>query len=300
MDHFNSVQEFHKYMAWPPPEHPMFGLISLESAEIPHRESSQPITTDFYMISLKYVVSGKMAYGRTQIDFSRGSLLFYAPRQIIQWKDVTLEKTGFVITIHEEYFRGHALAEKIKNYGFFSYTVNEALHLSPKEEAIVTALYNNLESEYNSHQDEHSKEIVLVLIETLLKYAERFYKRQFIVRKEMQSGLSQRFKETLTKYFETGKFNELGTPSIDWIAKELSVSPRYLSDSLKMESGKTAIEHIHLYLIDEAKNLLLEPGTTVSSVAYQLGFEYPQYFSRLFKKKVGVSPATFRENYIVK
>lgn len=297
MEHFSSVEEFHKYMSWPPPEHPMFGLISLASSGIPHRESSQPIMTDFYMISLKYVISGKMAYGRTKIDFTRGSLLFYAPRQTIQWEDVALEKTGFIINIHEDYLRGHALGEKIKSYGYFSYTVNEALHLSPREEAVITAIYQNLEQEYNSRQDEHSKEIVLALLDTLLKYAERFYKRQFIGRQEMQSGLGQRFKETLEKYFATGKFNELGTPSIDWIAGQLGVSPRYLSDSLKAESGKTAMEHIHLYLIDEAKNLLLEPGTTVSSVAYQLGFEYPQYFSRLFKKKVGVSPAAFRENY---
>lgn len=299
MEHFNSIQEFHKYMSWPPPEHPMFGLVSLASADIPHRGSSQPITTDFYIISLKYVISGKMAYGRTSIDFTRGSLLFYAPRQTIQWEDVALEKIGFVINIHEDYLRGHALGEKIKSYGFFSYTVNEALHLSPKEETIVTALYNNLAAEYNSHQDEHSKEIVLALLETLLKYAERFYKRQFIGRQELQRGLGQRFKEALAQYFATGKFNDLGTPSIDWIAKELAVSPRYLTDSLKAESGKTAIEHIHLYLIDEAKNLLLEPGTTVASVAYQLGFEYPQYFSRLFKKKVGVSPAEFRDHHML-
>jgi len=300
MEHFSSVQEFHHYMKWPPPEHPMFGMISMETAENTHRESSEPITTDCYIISLKYVVAGTMAYGRTKIDFTRGSLLFYAPRQSMQWTDVELEKKGFVINVHEEYLRGHELAEKIKNYGFFSYTVNEALHLSPKEEAIITSIYKNLELEYNANPDEHSKEIILSLLETLFKYAERFYKRQFIGRKEMQSGLSQRFKEVLVKYFENRKINELGSPNIDWVAKQLAVSPRYLSDSLKVESGKTAIEHIHLYLIDVAKNLLLEPGMNVSSVAYQLGFEYPQYFSRLFKKKVGVSPATFRENHMPK
>lgn len=298
MEHFSSVQEFHKYMEWPPPEHPMLGMISIAEAENFHRESSKPITTDCYIISLKYVVAGRMAYGRTKIDFTRGSLLFYAPRQSMEWTDVELEKKGFVINVHEEYLRGHSLAEQIKNYGFFSYTVNEALHLSPKEEAIITGIYTNLELEYNAHPDEHSKEIILSLLETLFKYAERFYKRQFIVRKEMHSGISHRFKEVLVKYFETGKFNELGVPNIDWVAKQLAVSPRYLSDSLKAESGKTAIEHIHLYLIDVAKNLLLEPGMNVSSVAYQLGFEYPQYFSRLFKKKVGVSPAMFRENHM--
>lgn len=296
MEHFKSVQKFHDYMKWLPPEHPMLGLVSINAAEDYHRESSAPITTDCYIISLKYVVGGTMAYGRTKIDFTRGSLLFYGPRQSLQWEDVELERKGFVINIHEEYLRGHELAEKIKNYGFFSYTVNEALHLSPKEEAIITAIYKNLELEYNANPDEHSKEIIISLLETLFKYAERFYKRQFIGRKEMQSGFSQRFKEELEKYFATGKFNELGAPHIDWVAKQLAVSPRYLSDSLKVESGKTAIEHIHLYLIDVAKNLLLEPGMNVSDVAYQLGFEYPQYFSRLFKKKVGVSPATFREN----
>lgn len=277
----------------------MFSLIDMESLKTQHRGASPPITTDFYMISLKYVVAGKMAYGRTAIDFSRGCMLFYAPRQSIQWDSVEIENKGFVIIIHEEYLRKHPLAESIKKYGFFSYSVNEALHLSPKEETIITSIYRNMFLEYDSRHDEHSREILLSLIETLLKYAERFYKRQFVGRQEMESGLSKQFKETLDSYFASGKFKEFGIPKIEWIARQLSVSSRYLSDSLKAETGKTAMEHIHFYLIDEAKNLLLDPGNTVATVAYQLGFEYPQYFSRLFKKKVGVSPATYRDNSLV-
>ena len=297
MEHFKSIQTFHEYMHWSPPEHPMFSLVSFSSFGERHRESSPPITNDFYMITLKYVVSGNMTYERTRFDFSRGAMMFNAPRQVIEWDEIAIEQKGFVINCHEDFIKGYALADHIKTYGYFSYTVNEALHLSSKEESIVMSIYDNIEAEYHNNQDEFSKNIIMGFLDTLLKYADRFYKRQFIHRKEITNDLNFQFNQALINYFESGQFHNLGIPSIDWIAKRLSVSPRYLSDALRAETGKTAMEHLHLYLIDEAKNLLLEPGKTVSQVAYQLGFEYPQYFSRLFKKKVGVSPTEFRDNY---
>lgn len=296
MKHFQSLQVFHEYMEWQPPEHPLISLVSLDSHEAPHRKSSPPVTNDFYMIVLKRVISGDLIYGRTKLDFANGAMVFFAPGQSIEWQEVEVEQKGFMINIHKDYLQGTELMDRVKTYGYFSYDVNEALHLSPREEKMVTSLYENIQAEYNNNQDEYSKEIIIGLLDTLLKYASRFYKRQFINRSEINSDMTFRLQKALVNYFETGMIRKLGAPSIDWVANGLRVSPRYLSDALKAETGKTALEHIHLFLIDEAKNLLLEPGKTVVEVAYQLGFEYPQYFSRLFKKKVGVSPKEFRED----
>lgn len=297
MEHFGSLQHYHQYMNWPAPEHPLFSVVRLAEVRDACRQSSPAITNDFYVIMLKYLLAGQISYGRTKLDFSQGTMIFNAPRQVIQWEDVAIEDKGFVITIHEDYLRGTPLAAKINTYGYFAYATNEALHLSPREEAIVTALCDNIEAEYRNNQDALSQEIILGLIDTILRYADRFYRRQFINRKEALGTLSTRFKAALTAYFASGKFNESGMPNVNQLASQLHVSPRYLSDALKAASGKTALEHIHLYLIDEAKNMLLEPGKTVAEVAYQLGFEYPQYFSRLFKNKVGVSPTSYRNKH---
>lgn len=295
MTHFSSLQEFHKYMGWPPPEHPQLSLMPLDSTAVPHRRTSPPISSDLYMIILKRVISGALTYGRTDLDFSCGTMLFFAPRQAIEWQEVEVVQQGFMIQVHEDYFRNCDLGETIKTYGYFSYAVNEALHLSPKEETIITSIYQTMASEYHNNQDEFSKDIMISQIATMLKYANRFYKRQFLNRKDMTSDLILELNKALITYFETDKCQDLGAPSIDWVAERLAVTPRYLSDALKAESGKTALEHIHLFLIEQAKNLLLEPRKTVAEVAYQLGFQYPQYFSRFFKKKVGMSPSMFQE-----
>lgn len=193
--------------------------------------------------------------------------------------------------------KGTELARQIKKYGFFSYSANEALHLSPKEEKQIESIVENIDLEYQSNVDEFSKDIIISQLSTLLKYANRFYERQFINRKALTNDLLERFNQQLESYFEAGQLQETGIPSIEQIADHLSVSQRYLSDTLKKETGKTSTEHLQLYLIDQAKNILLDPKKTVSEVAFELGFEYPPYFSRLFKKKEGVSPTEFRENY---
>jgi len=198
---------------------------------------------------------------------------------------------------HEDYLKGEELSRLIKNYPFFSYEVNEALHLSPREQETVVSIFDNIHKEYTNNQDEFSKGLIISQFESLLKYSNRYYKRQFINRKEMNADLGFQFQTVLHEYFEDGTFEELGSPRIEWIANRLSVSPRYLSEALKAETGKTAIEHLHLFLIDEAKNKLLDPGIKVTEVAYQLGFEYPQYFSRLFKQKTGMSPKVFIDEH---
>lgn len=185
------------------------------------------------------------------------------------------------------------MSKTIKNYGFFDYAVNEALHLSPKEEDRIINLCENIDAEYQNNPDLFSKEIIISLLETLFKYSNRFYRRQFINRKDINTNLYSQFNNALASYSEMNLFESKGVPSINWIADKLYVTSRYLSDSLKSETGKTTIELINLFLIDEAKNMLLEPDASISGTAYKLGFEYPQYFSRLFKQKVGMSPRKY-------
>ncbi|WKN31681.1 helix-turn-helix transcriptional regulator [Porifericola rhodea] len=300
MQHFKTLSAYLDYIELPRPEHPMLSLFSATGeGSLPcPKESSPPITNDCYSISLKKIVKGDLNYGRTKYDFTNGALIFIAPRQVLQWdSSVVYEQKGFSINFHEDFLKGTDLAHQIKKYGFFSYSVNEALHLSPKEERQIELIVENIELEYHNNQDQFSKDIIISQLGTLLKYANRFYERQFINRKELSNNLLEQFNQQLESYFETGQLEENGIPSIEQIADKLSVSQRYLSDTLKKETGKTTTEHLHLYLIDEAKNILLKPNKSVAEVAYELGFEYPPYFSRLFKKKEGISPTEYREKF---
>ncbi|WP_299060545.1 AraC family transcriptional regulator [uncultured Polaribacter sp.] len=300
MEHFKTLSTYLDYLELPRPEHPMLSVFNSKGdGHLPcPRESSPPITNDCYSISLKKFVKGDLNYGRTKYDFTNGALIFIAPRQMLQWdSSVVFERKGFSINFHEDFLKGTELAQQIKKYGFFSYSVNEALHLSPKEEKQIESIVENIEIEYQNNQDEYSKEIIISQLSTLLKYANRFYERQFLNRKELSNNLLERFHIQLSEYFELGLLQEKGIPNIEEIANKMSVSQRYLSDTLKKETGKTTTEHLHLRLIDEAKNILLKPNKSISEVAYELGFEYPQYFSRLFKKKEGISPTEYREKY---
>ncbi len=300
MQHFKTLSSYLQYLELPRPEHPMLSVFNSKGdGSLPcPRESSPPITNDCYTISFKKYVQGDLNYGRTKYDFTNGALIFIAPRQVLQWDNsVVFEQKGFSINFHQDFLKGTDLAHQIKKYGFFSYSVNEALHLSPKEEKQIESIVENIEVEYHNNQDVFSKEIIISQLNTLLKYANRFYERQFIDRKEISNDLLERFNSYLTDYVESGQSQERGIPTIEQIANELSVSQRYLSDTLKKETGKTATEHLHLQLMDEAKNILLQPKKSISEVAYELGFEYPPYFSRLFKKKEGISPTEYREKY---
>lgn len=300
MQHFKTLSSYLDYLGLPRPEHPMLSVFNSKGdGHLPcARESSPPITNDCYTISFKKFIEGDINYGRTQYDFTNGALFFISPRQVLQWdSQAVFEQQGFSINFHEDFLKRTELAQRIKKYGFFSYSVNEALHLSPKEERQIVSIVENIEIEYQNNQDEFSKDIIISQLDTLLKYANRFYKRQFLNRKELSNNLSEQFNRYLISYFESGKLQENGIPNIEQIANKLLVSQRYLSDTLKKETGKTATEHLHLHLIDEAKNILLQPNKTISEVAYELGFEYPSYFSRLFKKKEGTSPTKYREKY---
>ncbi len=294
MLHFKSISHYLEYINAPKSEHPLLSVLTIDDEFIRFlRDSSEPITNDFYSISFKKVISGSLMYGRTQYDFSNGAMVFMSPRQILQWDENTeMEQKGFIITFHEDFIRGTSLSTTIKNYGFFSYATSEALHLSPKEEQLIQSIFETIETEYHNNQDQFSKDIIISQLETLLKFSDRFYNRQFINRKEVSSILLDKFKTELRAFFNDNQLS--GIPNIESIADKLLVSQRYLSDTLKKETGKSAKEHINLFIIEKAKDKLIGTSESISQIAYDLGFEYPQHFSKMFKKQTGKSPKAYR------
>lgn len=296
MIHFKSLSELHRANGYPPPENPMLSLLRCNQS---CAFGETAFTTDFYMIGLKKMKSGMIMYGRTKYDNDSGSMYFTKPRQAVEMRNIELEDDGFAIYFHEDFLNGHNLHTEIKKYHYFDYEIHEALHLSPSEEQVIWELYRKIETEYYNNQDEYSRAIILGHIESILRYSQRFYKRQFINRTEISGNLVSKFNTILSAYSDTGLLAEKGLPSVKFMADRLHVSPRYLSDLLKQETGKTAIEHIHIFLISEAKNLLKgTDNTTVGEIAYTLGFENLPYFSRLFKKEVGISPNQYKKQYL--
>jgi AraC family transcriptional activator of pobA len=291
MKHFKTLVDLHRENGFSPPENPQISLYRCNhSCGMGDRE----FTTDFYMIGFKKIKSGAMMYGRTKYDHENGSMFFAKPRQIIEFKNLELDEDGFLLFIHEDFLNGHVLHNEIKKYSFFDYETNEALHLSPKEELIFWDLYSKIETELNNNTDEYSREIMLTHVDSILKYSQRFYKRQFINRTELLGKTVSRFNEALAVYFKNGALQLQRLPTVNAMAAQLNFSARYLSDILKQETGKTAMELIHIYLVNEAKNLLKGEDQNVSEIAYTLGFENLPYFSRLFKKEVGISPNQFK------
>jgi len=294
MKHYKTISELHRSNGYPAPENPMLSLVTCNHTASCTLSNSE-FTTDFYMIGFKKLKSGVFLYGRTKYDHDSGCLSFVKPRQVIELRNIALEEDGFLLFFHEDLLNGHTLHHDIKKYTFFEYESNEALHVSPKEEQIVWELYRKIETEYHNNQDEYSRDIILTHIDSILKYSQRFYKRQFINRTDANGRVVSRFNALLATYFENDGLQQKGLPTVKYMAAGLNLSPRYLSDMLKQETGKTALELIHIFLISEAKNLLKGADSTVAEIAYALGFDNPPYFSRLFKKEVGVTPNQFKK-----
>lgn len=297
---FSSISEAHRLMGLPQPRHPLISLIDGKQMPVCSHSSGDSHVLGFYKISFKPPVSGKLRYGQDYYDFNGGGLMFAAPHQVIGGRVKATEPVGdchFTLLIHPDFLLGHPLSRTIKQYGFFSYTANEALHLSDEEQATVFSLFHMLEKELESRIDDFSQEIVLAQIELLLSFANRFYKRQFLTRKAAHNNLLEKMETLLENCFNGDGALDNGVPTVAYLAGQLNLSASYLSDMLRSLTGQNAQQHIHTRLIDKAKQMLSTTDLSVSEVAYSLGFEYAQSFSKLFKRKTRLSPIEFRQMF---
>ncbi|HEX2963766.1 MAG TPA: AraC family transcriptional regulator [Ignavibacteriales bacterium] len=294
--HFKKISDLFEFQGAPAPENPLFGLVQFNAA-CPALTNME-VSYDFYTICFKKLEKGEFWYGKTKYDSDKGLMYFLKPRQTLTIYDVEIKEKGFSIYFNEDYLMGHPLFSEIKKYNFFDYEINEALHLSPREKEVMWSLYHKMETEYHNNPDEFSKSIILSHLDSMLKYAQRFYKRQFIDRKPLSGSTVTKFNEVLNSYFEEGEAGSKGLPTVNYMSTHLNLSSKYLSDLLKQETGKTALELIHLYVISEAKNMIVAGEKSIAEIAYQLGFENPPYFSRLFKKEVGLSPKEYKNHIL--
>ena len=293
----NSISEQHRLMGLPGPQHPLISVYRFEDVKYQNTNFAEPFTLNFYCIAIKKNFKGKLKYGQQYYDFEEGVMSFISPNQLLHIEgEENLATEGFCLVFHPDFIARHPLAKKIKSYGFFSYSLHEALHLSDKEIVLMEGIMKNIESEYHSSIDSFSQEIIIPHIELLLAYSNRFYQRQFITRNTANHDLLINLEELLSDYFNGDKVKEFGLPTVQYIAGSLNVSPDYLSDMLRTLTGQNTQQHIHVKLIEKAKEILSTTSLSVSEVAYRLGFEYPQSFNKLFKNKTNVSPLSFRNS----
>jgi AraC family transcriptional activator of pobA len=296
---FDSLSDLHRAFGLPKPLHPLISLIDNTETPVEARILQHAHVLTFYKIALKGKLSGKLRYGQDYYDFDEGGLLFAAPSQLIghQGDNFSASCSQYTLLIHPDFLLNYPLAKKIRQYGFFSYTANEALHLSDQEKEVIMGIFNIMNDELHSRIDEFSQDVMISQIELLLTYANRFYKRQFITRKASGHNLLQKLEEILDAYFGEEKAVNQGIPTVQFLSDHLNISPSYLSDMLRSLTGQSAQQHIHQKLIEKAKEKLSTTSLTVSEVAYELGFEHPQSFSKLFKTKTSLSPLEFRRSF---
>jgi AraC family transcriptional activator of pobA len=299
--HFHTITEYHRAAGLPKPAHPLISVVHMSNLQRPLGDGSFSIIYDFYSISLKRVKNIKFKYGQQASDFDEGVLFFMSPGQVF---GVDLEKSnamhrpeGWMILIHPDFLWNTPLAKNIKQYEFFNYSVNEALYLSDKEETMLCNITQNIEQEYHANIDRFSSSVIIAQLELMLTYSERFYQRQFITRKVASHQILTKLEDLLTAYFNSGALAQKGLPSVTYIAENLNISPGYLSGLLKSLTGQNTQQHLHNKLIDLAKEKLSTTHLSVSEIAYELGFEHLQSFSKLFKTKTNLSPLEFRHSF---
>ena len=288
----NTVQEYNMAMGVET-LHPLVSVVDFSTLKsLKHRRKN----FSFYCFFLKQLKCGELSYGRSTYDYQEGTLVFVAPGQVAGIDDdgETLNPQGWVLAFHPDLLRGTSLGRKMKDYSFFSYEANEALHMSERERQIIFNCFIEIQEELERAIDKHSKDIIASTIELLLNHCQRFYDRQFITRENINKDILVRFENLLSDYFESDQPQTVGLPSVQYAADRLHLSPNYFGDLIKKETGKSAQESIQLFVIEKAKERLYDENKTVSEVAYELGFKYPHHLSRLFKKVVGMTPNEYR------
>lgn len=297
---FQSISDAYRAFGLPKPRHPLISLINGSEIQIDPNALSGSHVLNFYKISYKPRLSGQLKYGQHYYDFDGGGMLFAAPNQVIgsnseEGNDAAAACSLYTLLIHPDFFLGYPLAKKMKHYGFFSYSTNETLHLADDEKETIISIFRMIEKELNSRIDDFSQDVTISQIELLLNFANRFYKRQFITRKAVNNDLLEKLEELLDDYFNNEASLRQGVPTVAYLAEHLNLSSSYLSDMLRSLTGQNAQQHIHGKLIEKAKEILSTTSLSVSEVAYALGFEYSQSFSKLFKNKTNLSPLEFRK-----
>ncbi|MBC6611727.1 helix-turn-helix transcriptional regulator [Hymenobacter sp. BT507] len=302
MRRFRTISEFHEFVQLPKPQHPLFSVVDVGT--VPHRYGEEPTSMvfDFYSISVKRMHNVHVKYGQHSFDFNEGILSFMAPNQVFSMAvadpEEAVEKSGWVVYMHPDFIWNTSLANTIRQYDFWDYSLKEALFLSAKEEATILSLLLAIEQEYAASIDQFSKPIIVSHLESLLHYADRFYHRQFLTREKANHEVLERLETLLQEHFNGTNVLGQGLPTVHYVADCLHLSPKYLSNLLRSVTGQNTQQHIHARLIAKAKEKLATTTLSVSEIAYELGFEHLQSFSKLFKTKTNMSPLEFRASFI--
>jgi AraC family transcriptional regulator, transcriptional activator of pobA len=291
-----SIADLHRFIGFESPRHPLISLIDYSKVNPIQALSEYRIVNELYLVSIKNIGPKDVRYGRSNYDFQEGCLIFMAPNQVYSISDTELKTnfSGIGLYFHPDLLLGTSLSKTISGYSFFEYQTNEALHLSDTEKQTVSLVFSNIEAEISDRVDKHTQDVLVHNIELLLKYSNRFYERQHISRKTLNIDTVSKFESLLKEYFTKNTQLDNGLVEVKYFAEKMNLSSKYLSDILKRETGKGIQEHINLHLIEKAKTELLTTNKSVAEIAFNLGFEYPQYFSRLFKQKEGLTPGQYR------
>lgn len=292
---FESLSAFHRVLGLPNPLHPLISFTDIKDIKIEDEDLGNSFILNFYKISYKSNLCGQAKYGQNYYDFGEGGLVYTAPNQIFEAHNT--ESTGYLLLIHPDFFLSYPLAIKIKQYGFFSYVTNEALHISDKEKETIFSIFKIIDEELQSRIDDFSHDVIISQLELLLNYSNRFYKRQFLTRKAVHTDLLQKLEALLNDCFDDKKTVIEGVPSVQYLSEHLNMSSNYLSDMLRTLTGLNTQQHIHNRLIEKAKEKLTTTELSISEIAYELGFEHSQSFSKLFKTKTNFSPMEFRQSF---
>lgn len=292
-----SISQLHQIFGFEKPTHPLISIVDVSKWEIPEKFVDVKYTSELYTVGLKDKSCG-LQYGRNSYDFDEGVMIFTAPNQVqsVSKTQQLDEIQGWMLFFHPDLIRNTPLGQIIEDYGFFSYDVHEALHLSDSEQNTINDCITIIQNEILERIDNHSQTVIASSLELLLNLSRRYYERQFNTRSAQNSDVVSQFHALLNSYYKDGKFATIGIPSVDYFSDKIHLSGNYLSDMLKKETGYTITDHVNNFIIGKAKTLLLSESETISSIAYSLGFNYPHYFGRLFKNKTGLTPQAYRKS----